>query len=212
MKKIVHRSVIPIYVSAGVWLIASLVLPMYRLWHYLLYAAVAVGGYFLARHFFPGTVEEVELPPDSGNQEVDQLILTGRVQQKQLKALSAASADPQIQAVGSRLYSLCGKIFDALEQDTEKLDRTKRFLNYYLPTTVKLLERHQALERQNLSGDNISSAMEKIKAMLKTVELAFQKQLDNLYEADAMDISADIRVMEQIMASEGLLQDDEQTI
>ncbi len=207
MKKNVHRSVIPIYVAAAIWLIASLVLPMYRLSHYLLYAGLALVGYVLARRFFPDTVEEVEAPPDSGDPNVDQLILEGLEKQKQLKALSAQSADPQINAAGSELFLLCGKIFDALEQNPDKLDRTKRFLNYYLPTTVTLLERYLSLEQQDLSGQNISSAMEKIKTMLRTVSQAFQCQLDNLYETDAMDISADIQVMEQIMASEGLLDD-----
>jgi hypothetical protein len=73
---------------------------------------------------------------------------------------------------------------------------------------VQLLRRYQELERQG-SGSNVTSALEKIRAMLSTVEAAYQKQLDNLYEAQAMDITADIRVMEQMMAAEGLLKDDQ---
>jgi hypothetical protein len=90
-----------------------------------------------------------------------------------------------------------------------RLPRTRKFLSYYLPTTVQLLRRYQELDRQG-SGSNITTALEKIKAMLSTVEAAYQKQLDNLYEAQAMDITADIRVMEQMMAAEGLLSDDTQ--
>lgn len=210
MKRIVHRNVIPIYVAAAVWLLTSLFFPMYRLRHYLMNACITVIAFFLARMRFPDEVETVETPPNSGNEQVDQLILEGKAQQKQLKVLSQQSSDASVKASGASLYDLCGKIFDALEQDPDKLDRAKRFLNYYLPTTVTLLTRY--LELEHLSGENISSTLEKIRSMLKTVETAFQKQLDNLYEADAMDITADIQVMEQIMASEGLLHDSDHMI
>lgn len=213
MKKIIHRSVIPVYVVAAVWLICALFLPMYLLWHYLVYAAVTVAAYFVARHFFPGTVEEVELPqapPDSGDPEVDALILRGRDQLKELDGLGNAVKDPTLRAHVAALEVLGNKIFAALEEDTSRLKRTRKFLNYYLPTTVTLLRRYRALERQQAEGQNITSTMDKIEEMLGKVEAAFQKQLDNLYEAEAMDITADIQVMQQIMESEGLLTAEEQ--
>jgi 5-bromo-4-chloroindolyl phosphate hydrolysis protein len=116
---------------------------------------------------------------------------------------------PAVSAQVERLSALTEKIFTALETDVSRLPRTRKFLSYYLPTTVQLLRRYQELDRQG-SGSNITTALEKIKAMLSTVEAAYQKQLDNLYEAQAMDITADIRVMEQMMAAEGLLSDDTQ--
>jgi hypothetical protein len=210
LKKVIHKSVIPIYVAAGLWLAACLFLPMYRLWHYLLYAAVAAAGYFVAQRFFPGTVEEVEAPPappNSGDQEVDQLLLEGRSQLTEMKQLGRDI--PAVSAQVERLSALTEKIFTALETDVSRLPRTRKFLSYYLPTTVQLLRRYQELDRQG-SGSNVTTALEKIKAMLSTVEAAYQKQLDNLYEAQAMDITADIRVMEQMMAAEGLLSDDTQ--
>ena len=88
---------------------------------------------------------------------------------------------------------------------TSRLGQTRKFLNYYLPTTVSLLQRYRALERQQAQGENITSTMEKIQDMLAKVETAFQKQLDNLYENQAMDVTADIQVMQRMMESEGLL-------
>lgn len=211
MKKIKHRSVIPIYAAAGVWLLACLLLPMYRLWHYLLYAAVTVGTYFAARHFFPGTVEEVELPqapPDSGDPEVDQLILAGREQLADMQQLGNTIGNPRITGQVEALEVLTGKIFTALEEDTSRLSRTRKFLSYYLPTTVNLLRRYRALEQQGAAGENITTTMEKIEEMLGKVRLAFEKQLDNLYEAEAMDITADIQVMQQVMAAEGLFENE----
>ena len=211
MKKIVHRSVIPIYAAAAVWLVASLLLPMYAWIHYIIYAALAVGAYFLAQKFFPGTVEEVELPeapPDTGNKEVDQLILSGREQLKEMRRLGDAIRKQSVTAKVDQLEVTTKKIFSALEEDPVRLGSTRKFLNYYLPTTVNLLRRYQALERQNVSGKNITETMEKIEGMLETVSLAYERQLDNLYAADAMDITADIQVMQQMMAAEGLLQND----
>lgn len=211
MKKIVRRSVIPIYAAAAVWLIASLLLPMYRMLHYIIYALLAVGVYLVAQKFFPGTVEEVELPeapPDSGDKEVDALILNGRAQLKEMRRLGDAIRKQSVTEKVDRLEATTKKIFSALEEDTARLGSTRKFLNYYLPTTVNLLRRYQALERQNASGQNISETMEKIEKMLETVSLAYEKQLDNLYAADAMDITADIQVMEQMMAAEGLLQNE----
>lgn len=181
---------------------------MYRLWHYLVYALAAAVGFFVAGRVFPGTVEEVELPqapPDSGDPEVDALILQGREQLRELKALGDAVRSPTLRARADVLEDLTGKIFAALEEDTSRLGRARKFLNYYLPTTVSLLGRYQTLERQG-AGGQIAGTMEKIEEMLEKVETAFRKQLENLYEAEAMDISADIQVMQQIMASEGLLE------
>lgn len=212
MKRIRHKSVIPIYIAAGVWLICCLLLPMYKLWHYLVYAAVAAGAYFLGQRLFPGTVEEVPEPekaPDSGDQEVDRLILEGRQELKKLRALGDAIRETRVTAAVEELENLTEKIFAALEKDTSRLSRTRKFLNYYLPTTVRLLERYQELERQMAQGENIDQAMGRIEEMLEKVRTAYQKQLDSLYEADAMDITADIQVMERIMASEGLLEHEQ---
>ena len=77
-------------------------------------------------------------------------------------------------------------------------------LNYYLPTTIKLMEQYVTLQNQSLKTENITEGMQKIEDLLDKVIIAFQRQLDALFEADVVDITADIRVMEQMMASEGL--------
>jgi 5-bromo-4-chloroindolyl phosphate hydrolysis protein len=121
-----------------------------------------------------------------------------------MKALSLR--DPEVAAKRDELCLLAGKILKALEEDTSRLPRTRKFLSYYLPTTAGLLERYENLEK-NPAGENVGGTLTKIKEMLSKVETAFRKQLDNLYEADAMDISADIQVMQQMMAAEGLLEE-----
>ena len=77
-------------------------------------------------------------------------------------------------------------------------------MSYYLPTTIKLLEQYVVLQNQGMRMGNIDDGMKRIEDMLDKVIVAFQKQLDSLFEADVVDITADIQVMEQMMASQGL--------
>ena len=92
----------------------------------------------------------------------------------------------------------------AVWQHPEKLSQIRQFLNYYLPTTIKLMEQYVTLQNQSVKTENITEGMQKIEDLLDKVIVAFQRQLDALFESDVVDITADIRVMEQMMASEGL--------
>ena len=91
-----------------------------------------------------------------------------------------------------------------MKEHPEKLKQIRQFLNYYLPTTIKLMEQYVTLQNQSLKTENITEGMQKIEDLLDKVIVAFQRQLDALFESDVVDITADIRVMEQMMASEGL--------
>ena len=93
---------------------------------------------------------------------------------------------------------------DCVRKNPKKLSQIRQFLNYYLPTTIKLMEQYVTLQNQSLKTENITEGMQKIEDLLDKVIIAFQRQLDALFEADVVDITADIRVMEQMMASEGL--------
>ena len=83
-------------------------------------------------------------------------------------------------------------------------------MNYYLPTTLKLLGSYQRLSAQNVKGENITSTLFNIAGMMHTVADAFEKQLDSLYAEEAMDISADITVFETLLKQEGFVDEDKQ--
>ena len=91
-----------------------------------------------------------------------------------------------------------------MEQHPEDVRQIRQFLNFYLPTTIKLLQQYVVLQNQEMRMGNIDEGMQKIENMLENVIVAFQKQLDSLFESDVVDITADIQVMEQLMAAEGL--------
>ena len=81
-------------------------------------------------------------------------------------------------------------------------------MQYYLPTLLKLLRSYDHMEEQGIRGENIRRTMQEIETVLDTVVEAFNKQLDNLFQEEALDISSDIQVLENMMSQEGLLQRD----
>jgi hypothetical protein len=81
-------------------------------------------------------------------------------------------------------------------------------MDYYLPTTLKLLNSYDRMSATGVSGENIDTTMAKVEGMMRTIVAAFEKQLDSLYGADALDISTDITVLETMMAREGLTEQE----
>ena len=169
-------------------------------------AAAVIG--IVARLLCPNTVEEVpEEPKSTGNAELDKMIDDGRKAIAEMKRLDDNIADPTISAQIVRLQELSGKIFAQVEQNPEKLPQIRRFMNYYLPTTLKILNAYDRMGEQGVAGENITSTMHKVESMMATIITAFEKQLDNLFGAEAMDISTDMVVLENMMAREGLSDD-----
>ena len=208
MKKIVHKSAIPLYVAAVTWLLYALLFPLYRLPHFLLAAAAAAVVGIVARLFCRDTVEEVpEEPETTGNEELDKMIADSKKAIAEMKRLDDNIADPTISAQIVRLQQLTGKIFAQVEQNPETLPQIRKFMNYYLPTTLKILNAYDRMGEQGVSGENITSTMQKVEGMMSTIITAFEKQLDSLFGSEAMDISTDMVVLENMMAREGLTDD-----
>ena len=107
-----------------------------------------------------------------------------------------------------RLEDLSAKIFAQIKSDPSKLPQIRKFMDYYLPTTLKLLNAYDRMGAQGVSGENIDATMQRVESMMGTIVTAFEKQLDMLFGSEAMDISADITVLENMMKREGLSEDD----
>lgn len=108
-------------------------------------------------------------------------------------------ADPVLSAKIGRLEDITARIFKAVEEDPRKKDRIGTFLNYYLPTTQKLLDSYAQFEAAGVEGDNLRQAKERIENTMDSIVRGFEHQLDELYQADAMDVDSDIRVMEHML-------------
>ena len=90
----------------------------------------------------------------------------------------------------------------------DKEGQIRKFMNYYLPTTLKLLDSYALLEAQGIEGDNISASKKQIEDIMDTLIKGFEKQLDQLFSAQAMDINSDIEVLESMMAVDGLKENE----
>ena len=147
----------------------------------------------------PEPEPEEKLPP-----ELQSVIYQGKRAIAGIRRLNDEIPDERISAQIDLIERLTAQIFDCVRKNPKKLSQIRQFLNYYLPTTIKLMEQYVTLQNQSLKTENITEGMQKIEDLLDKVIIAFQRQLDALFEADVVDITADIRVMEQMMASEGL--------
>lgn len=117
----------------------------------------------------------------------------------QIRELNDRIADEAISAKLDRMEQVSGRIFKLIEEDEAKRDAAGTFLNYYLPTTLKLLENYASFEEAGVSGENLSQAKAKIEKTMDSIVAGFEHQLDELYRTDAMDIDSDIRVMETML-------------
>jgi 5-bromo-4-chloroindolyl phosphate hydrolysis protein len=104
----------------------------------------------------------------------------------------------------NQLMQISDKIVQNAIDNPGNVPQIKKFLNYYLPTTIKLLNAYDRMSDQGIEGVNISGSMSRIEAMLDTAVEAFKKQLDSLFANQALDIETDIEVMNAMLAREGL--------
>ena len=119
-----------------------------------------------------------------------------------LRAIRRANdriADPALSTKIDRLEEITAKIFREVEAHPEKQSRISTFLNYYLPTTQKLLDSYAQFESAGVEGENLRQAKSRIEATMDSIVRGFEHQLDALYHADAMDVDSDIRVMETML-------------
>ena len=215
-----RKPVAPFYAAAAVWVCYALFLPLYQGIHFVLAAgasilAFAVAG-ALCKDSIGGTAaaqtsgEKTQDKPkeeSTGNEALDKMLKDGRLAIAEMKRLDDNIADPGISADIVRLEQVSQKIFDEVRRSPDKLPQIRKFMDYYLPTTLKLLNAYDRMSAAGVSGENIDTTLAKVEGMMRTIVSAFEKQLDALFGAEALDISTDITVLENMMAREGLTGD-----
>ena len=192
-------------------MVYALAFDLYRWNHFVFAALLSAGVFLLLRGVCRDEVTEIPVPDPpreeekpTGNAELDKMISDGRKAVSEMKRLDDAIEDEKISADIRRLETICQQIFQQVKADPAKLPQIRRFMDYYLPTTLKLLNAYDRMSAAGVSGENIDASLSKIEAMMHTVVRAFEKQLDSLYGSDALDISTDISVLESMMEREGL--------
>lgn len=209
MQTVHKKSLLPLVGIAATWLLWAAFLPMYRTSDFLLLGGVSAAVYFGLSQLFPGKDVQVEEPPEStGDEELDSLLEAGRKAAAEYDALKKELRDPSIRERAARLGELTRKIFEILKENHGLKSQVKRFSDYFLPAPLKLLRTYEELEKQGVRGENIDGTMEKISAILDATIEAYTREIDALFEGQALDIETDIQVLEQMMKREGLTGSD----
>ncbi len=212
--KKIRRSVAPFYGVAAVWVVYALAFDLYRPTHFIFAAVLSAGVYLLLRTVCKDEEYEVEIPDppkpepaSTGNPELDKMIRDGALAVEEMKRLDENIEDEKISQAIRKLEQTSQAIFQQVREAPEKLPQIRKFMDYYLPTTLKLLNAYDRMSSVGVGGENIDSTKERVEAIMDTIVAAFDKQLDGLFGAEALDVSADITVLETMLAREGLAGD-----
>ena len=143
--------------------------------------------------------------------QIRAVIETGQKYIQKLRECNDAIPGEVVSEKISRMEELTKRIFERVEQDPDAVDDIEKLMEYYLPTAVKLLEAYEELDHQPVQGENIVNSKREIEDTLDTLNIAFEKLLDDLFQETAWDVSSDITVLKMMLAQEGLTEDDFKT-
>ena len=142
--------------------------------------------------------------PSPYSPEVQAVIQEGRTALKEMGRLYASIPNPEIRSRINELMSVSDKIIRDAIDDPADVPQIRKFLDFYLPTTIRLLNAYDRMSAQEFGGENITGSMQRIEEMLDTTIAAYKKQLDALFANQAADIQMDIDTMNTMLAREGL--------
>lgn len=140
--------------------------------------------------------------------EVQSVLDTGHAYLDKIRRSNNAIPGEEISQKISKMELIVEKIFQRAKTHPEVIPDLKKMMDYYLPTTVKLLDAYESLDSQPVQGENISSSKREIEKTLDTLNVAFEKLLDSIFKDTAWDVSTDISVLNTVLAQEGLTKED----
>lgn len=222
-----HSEVRPIYAFAISWVLLSLLLPMYRIWALVLslllcaLVSYAVGKSIGKKRAAQEAKAAAEAPREekpktdvnpnkkSYGPEVDAILEEGNRALSEMGRIYSSIKDPEVRAKINEIMRITDKIAQDAIADPSDIPQIKKFMNYYLPTTIKLLNAYDRMSSQGIAGDNLDKSMKSINEMLDAAIEAYKKRLDSLFANQALDIETDIQVMNTMLAREGLSGDSD---
>jgi len=205
------KSVARIYSFAICWAVCCLLFPIHRLiWFLITIILSCLSAYLIPQLIRSKRGEDIEDEEISQAEEetydpkVQSIVTEGRTAISEMDRLYNSIENEEVRSQISELKNVTEKIIQDAIDDPSDVPQIKQFMNYYLPTTLKLLNSYDRMDSQGIQGDNLDKSKESIEQMLDTAITAYKKQLDALFADQAMDIETDIQVMNQMLEREGL--------
>ena len=147
-------------------------------------------------------------PSSTPDPKVQEVLDRGNAYLREIRRCNDEIPGEEISAKISRMEAIVQRIFERAKAHPEIIPDLKKLMDYYLPMTIKLLNAYADMDRQPIQGDTIRASKPEIDTTLDTLNLAFEKLLDSVFQDTAMDVSSDISVLHTLLAQEGLTGDD----
>lgn len=189
---------------------------------------ICVAGYFVLRHFFPAmsrlllilfgaaallivvfvavvmvlAFRKPKDPDKPSNNEITAALQQGRTKLMELRQLAMRISDRQVRQLSDEICTQADKILRTLKEQPEELSRVWNFFDYYLPTLGKILQKFRQLEQ---NGVLTPQTTEKTVACLRDIRTAMERQHASLFDDDAFDLAAEMKVMTEVCKRDGLL-------
>jgi len=208
--KEVHTRKVPnnkvFYAIALLWALGTLVLPMYKLYSYLILAIISAAAFFILRKtVFPDIEEEYEVETlrSYHSKLQQQFIEDGTRTLNSIIEINKRIDNPELNENVRELVDTSDKILDYVYEHETAASGLRKLVNYYLPTIEKLLTRYDEVEEQTV--DKVVDSKKKVEDLIRTTNIAFRNQLNSLYDSDTLDINSEVKVLEKIFVQEGLI-------
>ena len=194
----------------AVLVVGSLIFRPTRWQHYLIYAAVlALVGrvvYIMAQGVDTSKKAPTQKPiQKTGNEKADAMVDKGLELLRDIREEDERIPDPELTKKIGQLEDVSNRIVRAVADQPEKAPQVRRFLNYYLPTTLKLLQGYRRMDERQVEGRNAAQTKQQVQEAMDMILKAFDRQLDAIYESDMLDVSTDIDVLETLLRQDGLV-------
>ena len=165
---------------------------------------ISLGSYYALTLIFNRN-EVLQERIDLERLEYEQLTAQASSTIKQIKGLEGKIENQGIQSNISQICETSDKILLSLKEKPKKMKQVRKFVDYYLPFTLKILDQYDRVENQSLTSQESIDFMERVERMLDRVKLACEAQLNNMYDLDIIDTNADIKVFETMLKTDGLV-------
>ena len=145
---------------------------------------------------------------DSEKEEIESTIKIGRSYIEQIKNIRNDLCKEEIAVKLDKLGNIANQILSQVEKNPNKIQEVNKFINHYLPITIKLINSYKDINNQVVQGENIENAKNEIEKSIDLINSAFENLLDDLFEDVVLDVSTDISVLKTLFKQEGLVEDD----
>ena len=212
MKKKKWKSLVGSLIAAGaVFALYSSLFKLNQVSDFLIGGGLAVIAGWLAYQMGMGLDTSKKAPvqksiPVTGIESVDQLVRHGQEMIAQIRDENSQIPDPVLSKKIDELEAISNQIFLTVTDKPEKAPQIRRFMDYYLPTVLKMLTNYRKLGEREVTGENAEKTKKSVEGAMDIVLEAFKKQHDQLYQRDMLDVTTDISVLETLMKQDGLIE------